>query len=100
MRKKLAIRLSDNLKRLLKQERASAATIANRLNINKSTLHNWENGVIPKSLVALVKLAEYFEVSLSSLVFESDGERILHHSVIDGRYEITIKKIYPRGKHE
>lgn len=94
------IRLSENLKNLLKNDRASAATIANRLNINKSTLHNWENGIVPKSLIALVKLAEYFEISLADLVFEHEDEKILHHSVIEGRYEITIKRIYSRRKNE
>lgn len=94
------IGLSENLKNLLKKDRLSAATIANRLNINKSTLHNWENGVVPKSLIALVKLAEHFEISLSSLVFENDSERVLHRSVIEGRYEITIKRIYSRRKNE
>ena len=64
------IALSENLQRLLKNE--NWTTVARKIGMNRSTLYNWTYGVAPSSLKSLVKLSDYFGVSLDELCLYSD----------------------------
>ena len=44
-----------------------STSLANKLNINKSSLHGWINGVVPQSLIAIVKISSHFDISLDKL---------------------------------
>ena len=93
MKSDFPINLTENLNRLLKRDRRSLASIAKELGINKSTLHNWQNGVTPQSLVSLVRLAAYFDVPVVELIFEKNRHQILHQISIEQNYEVIIRKI-------
>ncbi len=65
-----------------------------KLNISKSSLHNYCNGVHPRNLETLKKIADFFEISLNELIF---GEKIEVVGVnfvgdIEGEYMIKIVK--------
>ncbi len=87
------IRLTENLNRLLKKERRSTSSIAKELGINKSTLHNWKNGVLPQSLIALIKVAKYFHMEIPELIFDKNKHQVLHQVSLEEKYEIVIRKI-------
>ena len=62
------IHLSANLKALLEESEHSFTQVARKTGINRcSTFHSWVYGATPSSLVALVRLCEYFSVSLDKL---------------------------------
>lgn len=87
------IRFTENFNKLLKQEKKSTASLAKELGINKSTLHNWKNGVLPQSLTALIKLARHFHIEISDLVFDKYKNQVLHQVSLEEKYEIVIRKI-------
>jgi transcriptional regulator with XRE-family HTH domain len=96
MNTETSIHLTENLNRLLEKDRRSLSSIAKELGINKSTIHNWQNGVLPQSLVALIKIAAYFEVPISDLIFEKNRTSILHQISVEERYEIIVRRIEPK----
>lgn len=89
------IQLAQNLQRLIKREKITVKTLARKINTNDSTLYNYFNGVMPQGLIALMRLAEYFELSLEELLFNK--EKVSPHfpkeQGIEGKYEVTVKKI-------
>ncbi len=58
----------EKLKELRKQQRKTQEEIANFLNVNKMTYCNYENENRKPNLETLIKLADYFNVSLDYLV--------------------------------
>jgi len=89
------IKLADNLKRIMKAKNLTITSTAREVGMNKSTLHNYCNGVIPRNLLKLKELADFLDVGLSDLIFESPTGTVSVQSVesIEGRYEITIKRV-------
>lgn len=67
MIRKEDIKFAESLNNLMSNQNIRLSTLARKLSVNKSTLHNWQNGVLPSNLVALVKLALYFDLSLDEL---------------------------------
>ncbi|NQZ18437.1 MAG: helix-turn-helix transcriptional regulator [Bdellovibrionales bacterium] len=68
-RDELAFDLSRRLNDLMKEEQVSLNTLSKITSVNKSTIHNWLNGVLPQPLFALCKIAYFFEISLDELCF-------------------------------
>ncbi len=98
MKPSLAISLGANLKKLLVEKDISLHQLSRKTNINKSTLHNYLNGVHPQGLDALLKLTDFFQLSLEQLLFTEDELRALSPkkptlAFTEGHFEITIKKV-------
>ena len=72
--------LSKTLKRLMEQRHITLNSLANELSINKSTLHNWLNGVLPQSVVALYKVATFFGLTLDEICFGKESVQIIDNS--------------------
>lgn len=95
------INLGSALKRLLEQRDLSLHKVSIDAKINKSSLHNYLNGVMPQGLVSLIKLSQFFNLGLDELVFgSSETETNTEESDLkvltvkkDEAYEITIKII-------
>lgn len=94
MVKKEKVQLESNLKALLKKEELSLHKVASKVQINKSSLHNYLNGVVPQGLYSLIKLSHFFNISLDELIFEqpqSSSKSQGTHK--EEKYEITIKRL-------
>lgn len=96
MRSEDSIQFTQNLNGFLKKDKKSVASVAKKLGINKSTLHNWQNGVLPQGLPSLLKVARYFNVSVNDLIFGKEKNSILHQVSLEEKYEIIIRKIEPK----
>lgn len=59
---------SKNLKTLRKQKRLTGAKLAHKLNISHSTLASWETGRHIPHLADIIRLADFFEVSIDELL--------------------------------
>ncbi len=93
-------RLAKNLTALMKEKHLTLSAVAKKNSINKTTLHNYMNGILPKNLLSIAKLAEFFDVSISDLLLGDIGEKKPLSKkddlpINDGQYEVllTIKKI-------
>lgn len=89
--------LGKNLQTMMKERGLSVATLARIIGMNKSTLHNYYNGVIPRNIESLKKLSEYFGIPIDKLLFEEppveeppDASDKSQKS-IEGRYEVIIR---------
>ena len=67
--KSYQVRVGKNLSVLMEGNNLAPATIAKKLSINRSTLHNWLNGTLPRGFMGFLKLANFFEVSLDELCY-------------------------------
>ena len=88
------IKLADNLNKLMKKKKVSISQTAMAVEMNKSTLHNYCNGVVPRNILSLKKLADYFEVSFSELLYgpQVSQDSLLKATFLEGTYELTIKR--------
>ena len=95
------VELDKNLQRLLDRHHLSQNKVARELKINKSTLHNYINGILPQGLLPLLKICAFFEVSLDELVFGSvTPEEIdsMQPFLREEKYEVVIKRIQRKRK--
>lgn len=60
--------LSENLKTLRKTKGITQEELAIRLNVVRQTISKWEKGLSVPDADTLIKLANYFEVSVSELL--------------------------------
>lgn len=60
--------LSENLKSLRKTKGITQEELAIRLNVVRQTISKWEKGLSVPDADTLIKLADYFEVSVSELL--------------------------------
>ena len=58
----------NNLKNARIKKGIKAIDLAKALNVSKQTISNWENGKRNPDLDTLIKLADFYEVSLDYLV--------------------------------
>lgn len=62
-------RLADNLKLLRAKKGLTQAALAERFELNRSTVSAWEDGRAEPRVAMLLELANYFEVSLDELIY-------------------------------
>ena len=63
------IYLAQNLRFLMKKNNVKMSTLASRAKVNPSTLHNYVHGVVPRHLMTIKRLADFFEVSSAEVLF-------------------------------
>ncbi len=67
-------RLRINIDQLLKQKNLRASDLSKLTGIPKQTISEWRSGLVPKSILALKRVASAFGVSLDELVFHAQAE--------------------------
>ncbi len=90
--------LDENLKNLLKENNITLTHLANKTGLNKSTLHNYCNGVRPRCLLALVRISEFFDISLDELIFKEFSQIRINNSENFLCFEISIKPVQNQAK--
>ena len=68
--------LGENLKALRKQKGMSQEVMAQQLNVVRQTVSKWEQGLSVPDAQMLTRIAELFEVPVSSLLGESIEENV------------------------
>lgn len=89
------VKLAENLKKIMAEKRLTITHIAQKARINKSTLHGYCNGVVPRNLPQLRSLADFLEVPFDELLFGRVQEEapLESENKIEGRYELIIRRI-------
>lgn len=62
------MKFDEKVFQLRKESRLSQEEVAERMNVSRQTISNWENGSAQPTLSKAVDLADLFEVSLDELV--------------------------------
>lgn len=63
--------IGKNIKRLRRQQEIKQTVLASELNIGRQTLSAYERGVTLPDILSLIRIADYFEVSLDELTGRS-----------------------------
>lgn len=94
MKPKREIKIGENLQRLMASRKVSVTVTAREVGMNKSTLHGYCNGIVPRNLKQLKALADYLGISFDELIFGApyDFASVKSEGTIEGRYELTIKR--------
>ncbi len=100
MGSKQEIKLADNLKKIMASKNLTVTQAAKKIGMNKSTLHNYCNGVVPRNLRKIKELADLLEVSLTELIFgkNADVTSFRTEGSMEGRYEVIIRRVNEGGK--
>ena len=61
-------KFKDNLKLLRQEKGIGQVELAQKLGVSKGIISLWENGLREPSMFSLIKLAQYFDVSIDFLV--------------------------------
>lgn len=95
MKPKREIKVGENLQRLMADRKVTVTVAARDVGMNKSTLHGYCNGVVPRNLKQLKALADYLGVSFDELIFggTSDFTPVKSESNFEGRYEVIIRRM-------
>jgi transcriptional regulator with XRE-family HTH domain len=64
-----------NLRILRKERKLTQEFISKLINVDRSNVANYENGRILPPLNSLIKIADYFGISLDQLIFGRDNKR-------------------------
>jgi len=62
----------ENLKMLRKEQELGQVQLSKLIGVSKSSISYWETGKQEPTLTALIKLADFFNVSLDYLVGRTD----------------------------
>lgn len=97
-----SIFLAKNLIYLIKNQRRSLSQTAKNAKMNKSTLHGYMTGVVPRGVENLVLLAHELNVSPGQLLFENlsefkkkDFESFLASDVL---FEVVLRPVQFRSE--
>lgn len=60
--------IGEKIKKLRQERGLSISELSSGLNVNGKTLIKWENGAVRMRLIYLMKIAEYFDVSMDFLL--------------------------------
>ena len=68
--------LNENIKRLRTANNLTQVELATDLGVSKQCVSNWENDYIQPSIEMLIKIAQYFKVSIDFLLDLNDTNQI------------------------
>lgn len=68
--------LNENIKRLRTANNLTQVELAADLGVSKQCVSNWENDYIQPSIEMLIKIAQYFKVSIDFLLDLNDTNQI------------------------
>jgi transcriptional regulator with XRE-family HTH domain len=93
-----SMELKSILKHLIKEEGITISQLSKRTQVPVQTLHNWLNGIEPRSLKQVRKVSEYFEVSLDYLCFgvgkrTQSGIENYTEEINAGVFEVVLRRI-------
>lgn len=95
--------LAKTLKKLLEQRGITASKLSRDLKIPTSSINDWLAGRTPRDLDVIKDVAKYLRVTTHELLFgEPEPNNIISEilektEIHSGLYEISIKKVSPKG---
>lgn len=95
--------LRENLRKLIVQNGMTVVHLSRSTKIPLQTIHGWLAGSEPKSLKQLKKIADFFEISIDQLCFNSPSNTIkknqknrieeFQDEINAGTFEVVLRRI-------
>lgn len=89
------LKLAQNLHQQMMRNSLSISKLARIVGLNKSTLHNYCNGVVPSNIHSLKKIADLFGMTIDELIYGKNSAIQDQHVIegLPGLYNIKIKRL-------
>jgi transcriptional regulator with XRE-family HTH domain len=92
------MKFAKNLKDFISKNNLSLKDLADQLEVPSSTVHGWVNGVPPKSIKTLKKIALIMNCSIDQLCFDEtfDQQTLdpnINFTIGDATYKVIFKKV-------
>lgn len=82
------------LRRLVEEKNMTQKQVADAVGLPPSTFHDWNYGRIPRDLVAVDRIAEYFKVSLYYMLFgEKTDQEVAIKEARKAKFELEMYKL-------
>jgi transcriptional regulator with XRE-family HTH domain len=89
----IEVKLSENLKRLSKKHKIRPTALARKVKANVSTIHNYFDGSVPQTILAIKQVADYFNISVDEINYgDSRGEGPFSEKGAIEKLEIIVLK--------
>ena len=73
--------VSNSIKKLREEKGMTQDDLAEKLNVTRQAVSNWENGKTQPDIETLTRLAEIFDVSVERIIYGKESkERVIHIS--------------------
>ena len=86
--------MSEYLKNIMKESKLSELAIAQKLNVDVSTLRLWLDGAYPQKIEYLKRLAEILNTTTDSIVFSNNRKEALKLSGLKPDQKEIVYKLY------
>lgn len=91
------MKFAQNLKNFISKNKLSLKDLADQLEVPSSTVHGWVNGVPPKSIKTLKRIATLMNCSIDELCFDEQMnsesvESNIFLTIGNVTYRIVLKK--------
>ena len=94
--------IGEQINNLRKQHGLSQDDFANLFNVSRQTISNWENGKSYPDLEMIIKVSDYFKISIDELL-KNDVQTVKKIDIIWGlysKYQDSIEVDFTMEKHE
>lgn len=97
----MKLELHKNLQNLLDKRGMTASQLSRATKVPNSTIQNWLAGLVPRNLLQLKKVADYFDVSVDLLLYGGKKEKSRERSAISeyadeinaGLFEVVLRRV-------
>ncbi|WP_027633344.1 helix-turn-helix domain-containing protein [Clostridium hydrogeniformans] len=91
--------IGDRIKELREDKCLNQQELGKMFNVHKGTISNWENGKRTPDADMIIKIADYFNVSIDYLLYRTDNPiaKIYNYNLDGNDIEIEINKNYPHN---
>lgn len=90
------MKFSKNLKKFIQKNNLSLKDLAIKLGVPTSTVHGWVNGVPPKSITTLKRIALLMDCSIDELCFDENHDSHdpdINITIGGSSFKLILKKI-------
>ena len=90
--------ISSNIRFLRNREGLSQEAFAERFGVSRQSVAKWENGESAPDIIKCREIADYYDISLDSLVVLSLSEEGIFEDTNEGKYIFGMIKVGERGQ--
>ena len=90
--------ISSNIRFLRNREGLSQEAFAERFGVSRQSVAKWENGESAPDIAKCREIADYYDISLDSLVVLSLSEEGILEDTNEGKYIFGMIKVGERGQ--
>ena len=90
--------ISSNIRFLRNREGLSQEAFAERFGVSRQSVAKWENGESAPDIAKCREIADYYDISIDSLVVLSLSEEGIFEDTNEGKYIFGMIKVGERGQ--